>query len=80
MPQIQGTVYYRDGSPGAGLRVSGLVAGVLGGMTGTTHTDSRGRFTLSWTSSTRTLAKVYVNGDAREHDVADGADVVIRLP
>jgi hypothetical protein len=79
MPQVSGTVYHGDGSTASGRRVSGLAAGMLGGMVGPTTTDSRGRFVLSWNSSTTTLAKLYVDGNIVREDVHAGEDVPIRL-
>ena len=73
MPQISGVVLHQsDRSPASGRKVSGLAAGMLGGMVGPTYTDSKGRFRLSWSSSTRTLAKVYVDGNEHATDVTDG--------
>ena len=76
MPQVTGSVVHKsDGSPASGRRVGGLAAGITGGMVGPTTTDSRGRFTLSWNSSTTTLAKLYVDGNAVLTNVRDGEDV-----
>ena len=79
MPQIIGTVYHSDGSTASGRRIGGMAAGMLGGMVGPTTTDSRGRFVLSWNSSTTTLAKLYVDGNVERENVRDGDDVSIRL-
>jgi hypothetical protein len=44
-----------------------------------TTTDSRGRFVLSWDSSTTTLAKLYVDGDVVQESVHAGEDVSVRI-
>lgn len=79
MPQISGTVVYGDGSPASGYRVSGVAGGVLGGMVGPVTTDGRGRFTLSWSSSAQTLAKVIINGSTHATNVSNGDDRTYRL-
>jgi len=79
MPSITGTVYHGDGSTASGRRVSGVAAGSLGGMVGPTTTDSRGRFNLSWNSSTTTLAKLYVDGNEVRTNVRAGEDVSVRI-
>jgi hypothetical protein len=79
MPSVSGTVYHGDGSPASGRRVSGLAAGMMGGTIGPTSTDSRGRFVLSWNSSTTTLAKLYVDGNVVRQNVHAGEDVPVRL-
>ena len=78
MGQITGTVVHHDGSPASGRRVSGLVAGIIGGMVGPVSTDSRGRFLLSWSSSSG-LAKLYVDGSEHGRDLTSGEDVAVRL-
>lgn len=78
MGQVRGTVRHSDRSLASGRRISGLATGVLGGMIGPTTTDSRGRFTLTWSSSATGLAKIYVDGN--EYPGArDGDDVDIDL-
>jgi hypothetical protein len=72
MPQISGHVRWSDGSPASGHKVSGMAAGMLGGMVGPTTTDSRGYFCLSWNSSATKLDTVYVDGKAVRWDVRDG--------
>lgn len=79
MPQISGVVCHGDGSPASGHRVSAMAAGALGGMIGPTTTDRRGYFTLSWSSSTTMLAKVYVDGAAKLIDVPAGRNITISV-
>ena len=79
MPQVTGTVCHGDGSTASGRRVGGMAAGSVGGMIPHTTTDSRGRFVLSWNSSTTTLAEVYVDGAAKARNVRDGDEITIRL-
>lgn len=79
MPSISGTVYHGDGSTASGRRVGGLAAGMLGGIVGPTTTDGRGRFVLSWSSSTTTQAKLYVDGKTVQTDVHAGEDVSIKI-
>lgn len=78
MGQISGTVYHSDGSPASGRRVSGVASGVIGGMVGPTTTDSRGRFTLSW-SSDAGLAKVFVDGKEKWGAIRNGEHVTVPL-
>lgn len=75
---ISGVVKHKDGSPAAGVRVSGLTAGALGGSTKSVYTDSKGKFTLSWKSKGG-LAKLYANGSTVATDIRDGENVVVRL-
>lgn len=76
---ISGIVKHRrSGSPAAGVRVSGLTSGLLGGMTGSVRTDDRGKFVLSWTSSSG-LAKLYANGTTVARDIRDGESVVVTI-
>lgn len=76
---ISGIVKHRrSGSPAAGVRVSGLTSGLLGGMTGSVRTDDRGKFVLSWKSSGG-LAKLYANGTTVATDIRDGESVVVTI-
>jgi hypothetical protein len=79
MPQVEGVVYHGDGSTASGRKVSGMAGGSFGGMVGSTHTDSRGHFVLSWNSSTTTLAKLYVDGSVKRENVRAGDYIEIRL-
>lgn len=72
MPQVSGTVRHGDGSTASGRKVSGLASGAMGGMIGPVYSDQRGRFVLSWNSSTTTLAKLYVDGQEKLRDVSAG--------
>ena len=78
MGRVSGTVQHRDGSLASGRRVSAVASGSLGGMIGPVSTDSRGRFTLTWSSATG-LAKLFIDGNERLTQVRDGADVTISL-
>lgn len=76
---ISGIVKHRrSGSPAAGVRVSGMTSGLLGGMTGSVRTDDRGKFVLSWKSSGG-LAKLYANGTTVARDIRDGEYVVVTI-
>ncbi len=73
--QITGRVFYKDGSNGSNLRVSGETSD---GFT-SVYTDGKGRFTLRW-STNKTLLRVYVKGNVRARNVRNGSNITIRLP
>ena len=76
---ISGIVKHRrSGSPAAGVKVTGLTSGPFGGMTGNVRTDDRGKFVLSWKSSSG-LAKLYANGTTVARDIRDGESVVVTV-
>ena len=74
--QITGTVLYKDGSKGSGLKVTGETSD---GLTKSVRNDRKGRFTLTW-STKKKLLKVYVKGTVRVRNVKNGAKITIRLP
>ena len=74
--QITGTVLYKDGSKGSGLKVTGETSD---GLTKSVRTDNKGRFTLKW-STKKKLLKVYVKGTVRVRNVKNGVKITIRLP
>ena len=76
---ISGVVKHKkSGSPASGVKISGLTAGTLGGMTESVRTDDKGKFVLSWKSSGG-LAKIYANGKTVAKDVKDGEKLVITI-
>lgn len=74
--EISGNVKYSDGSNCSGCRVSASINS--GGVTEPTYTDSRGNFTLKW-SSNNWIAKLFVNGKTVKRDVKPGEHVNITV-
>ncbi|MDA1014121.1 MAG: hypothetical protein O3A00_06660 [Planctomycetota bacterium] len=77
--EITGIVKFKDGSLGKGIGVSGLTAGLLGGVTGKVFTNNQGKFRLTWSSNSG-LAKVYVKGSTVARNVKNGAFVELTVP
>ncbi len=57
-------VSYSDGGSYRGAKVQGEVCGILGGMTKSVRTDSRGYAKLTFTSN-ESLCKIFINGKTK---------------
>lgn len=74
--QITGRVLYMDGSPCSSCRVSASIK--RSGVTDKVYTDSKGNFTLTW-SSDNSIDELYVNGMKADEDITSGRYVEVHL-
>jgi hypothetical protein len=73
--QITGQIFYKDGSTCSSCKVSASIK--RSGVTKAVYTDSKGKFTLTW-SSNNSIDKLFVNGKTEKRNIKDGEHVVIK--
>jgi hypothetical protein len=74
--EISGHISYSDGSNCSGCSVSASIS--RGGVTEKVYTDSKGNFTLTWSSS-NSIAKLFVNGSTVRRNIRSGEYVTITV-
>lgn len=74
--QITGRIYHKDGSTCSSCKISASIK--RSGMTDKVYTDSKGYFTLTW-SSDNSIDELYVNGMKEREDISSGQYVEIHL-
>ena len=74
--EITGRILNSDGSSCSTCRVSAYIK--WGGMTDKVSTDSKGRFTLTW-SSDNSVGELYVDGKKEAENISSGQYVEIHL-
>ncbi len=74
--EITGRIFNSDGSSCSTCSVSASIK--RSGMTGKVLADSKGRFTLTW-SSDNSIDELYVDGTKEAEDISSGQYVEIHL-